>query len=584
MNEKYLPIKIFEKRKDYDDRSTEGGGDSHESSWVLHGEELNTRVNYLNENIRVVQTSFKKWKQKKRSLPMIISTTVIDKAIAKTHRGRIVNLLENDGRDNVIGVFGDRQILSMVTEEKVLETIGETIGRKEDEATLISSISDIDVFIPFVEPFDTDNNVYRVRLCNYNDFDLNNLVKILFEQSCETAGIKIDSKVRFTSDMTIYRVTVDSLEKLDALGEFEGVYSAEITYPIVATMDILDVDTIVGVKQPEKMEEYPIIGVLDTGIADISYLKPWKEATEHENYPPEYQDNSHGTFVAGIIEYGDELSNKKVSALDGVKLFNAVVHPGNAMTIYPEELIDNVREAVEKNPEIKIWNLSLGTTMECEIDELEKGNFIEMFDFPFPTSLVDENGFFRGQIILTMVNKSLVDDKQAGEYCQSNIDVFFGTYETEKERDVTKPTIKNPRGVDVNQNLLSDSLYSASAKGIHPVTGFERECTLVKYGKKFHPVKKYAIDLADMTPSNRDKWLPSTRKWYLKIEGLYRDFIEKEAVKKDFQLSQEYCMILTIRDPERIAPVYDEVTQQLTTRNFIHHDVRVRNVVHVANE
>lgn len=40
MNEKYLPIKIFEKRKDYDDRSTEGGGDSHESSWVLHGEEL----------------------------------------------------------------------------------------------------------------------------------------------------------------------------------------------------------------------------------------------------------------------------------------------------------------------------------------------------------------------------------------------------------------------------------------------------------------------------------------------------------------------------------------------------------------
>lgn len=58
-------------------------------------------------------------------------------------------------------------------------------------------------------------------------------------------------------------------------------------------------------------------------------------------------------------------------------------------------------------------------------DTLEKGSFIEMFDFPFPTSLVDENGFFRGQIILTLVNKSLVDEKQAGEYCQSNIDVFL---------------------------------------------------------------------------------------------------------------------------------------------------------------
>ena len=42
------------------------------------------------------------------------------------------------------------------------------------------------------------------------------------------------------------------------------------------------------------------------------------------------------------------------------------------MTIYPEELIDHVREAVENNPEIKIWNLSLGTTMESELDEFSE--------------------------------------------------------------------------------------------------------------------------------------------------------------------------------------------------------------------
>ena len=185
MSEKYLPIKIFEKRKDYDDRSTEGGGDSHEGSWVLHGEELNKRVDYLSKNVNTIQDSFQKWKENKRALPMIISTTVIDKAIAKTHRGRIVNLLENDGKDNVIGVYGDRQLLSMVTEESLLSTISQVIGRREDEATLISSISGIDVFSPFVEPYDSDNNVYRVRLCDYNDFDLNNMAKILFELAVE---------------------------------------------------------------------------------------------------------------------------------------------------------------------------------------------------------------------------------------------------------------------------------------------------------------------------------------------------------------------------------------------------------------
>ena len=145
-----MPIKIFEKRKDYDDRSTEGGGDSHESSWVLHGEELNIHADCLNKNVRTVQASFKKWKEDRHTLPMIISTTVIDQAVAKTHRGRIVNLLENDGRDNVIGVFGDRQLLSMVTKEGVLETICETLEKKEDEATLISSIAGIDVFSPFI--------------------------------------------------------------------------------------------------------------------------------------------------------------------------------------------------------------------------------------------------------------------------------------------------------------------------------------------------------------------------------------------------------------------------------------------------
>lgn len=105
----------------------------------------------------------------------------------------------------------------------------------------------------------------------------------------------------------------------------------------------------------------------------------------------------------------------------------------------------------------------------------------------------------------------------------------------------------------------------------------------MKYGKKYHPVKKYAVDLADMTPSNKDKYLPGGRKWYLKIEGLYRDFIERDSVKKDYRLSQEYCMILTIRDSKHSAPVYDEVSQQLTEKNFIHYNVQVRGTARVIN-
>ena len=131
--------------------------------------------------------------------------------------------------------------------------------------------------------------------------------------------------------------------------------------------------------------------------------------------------------------------------------------------------------------------------------------------------------------------------------------------------------------------FIGSEKSSSCSKGIHPITGFERECTLVKYGKKFHPVKKYAIDLAEMRPAEREKWLSENRKWYLKIEGLYRDYIEKDAIKKDYQLSQEFCLVITIKDPLGTTQVYDEVTQQLTNENFLHHDVKVRNVIRVED-
>lgn len=777
-NDKFLPIKIFEKRKDYDDRSTEGGGDSREPSWVLHGERLSSHISYLHNEIGNIKNAFLAREEKQSAFPILMSTTVCREALAKSHRGRIADVLESDGHDNVIGMNGDDRILSLVSSTAVLESM-EQILNLEENAVVISSISGMEVYQPYIEPFEQDNNSYRIRLIDYNDFDRNNLVRIMFEQYCKEKGIEVESRIRFTSDMWIFRVSLDSADMLGELREFEGLYSAEITRPIFAALDSTAADLGIEEKKPDDYEEYPVIGVLDTGIADIPYLSEWKTEDNFESYPKEYQGRGHGTAVAGIIEYGDELNGFSTNSLQGVRLFDATVFPN--YEIYPEDLIENIREAIERNPDIKVWNMSLGTSMEADLDSfsefgialdniqdennvliiksagnctrftqglpksrisqsadsirslvigsiaqakdlndlvdinmpspftrigpgpanivkpdlvfyggnagvvngkmrttgvqsfgmdgsiqrfpgtsfstpgvsriaselsfllsedfdpllirallihyakypdrikmkmsdkisqmgfgvpvganeilynspdeitlilrdtLEKGSFIEIFDFPYPTSLVDEKGNFTGQIILTVVNKSLVDEKQSGEYCQSDINVLFGTYASEKERDVSKPMIKNPRGVDEAKNILLDSLYRAAAKGVHPDTGFERECTLVKYGKKYHPVKKYAVDLADMTPSNKDKYLPCGRKWYLKIEGLYRDFIERDAVKKDYRLSQEYCMILTIRDPKHVAPVYDEVTQQLTEKQFIHYDVRVRNNIHVTN-
>ena len=778
MAKKHLPIQFFEKRKDYDDRSTEGGGNSAPPSWVLTGDALTAKSSALTSSVGDVITVFRERQSQEKKLPLVVCTTLEEKAIAKSHRSEITGLYIDENGSNVLGFAGNRCLLTMVSSESTLETIDRALSDTETRAKLISSIVDIEPFYPAVDKFDASIRYYKVRLINYNNYDLNCATKIVFEQQCAAAGIAIEQKTKFTPDMTVYRVCIDSMEQLNLLEDFEGIYTVEKMLPISVTLDTLTSPTTIVAKAPIEGIEYPVVGILDTGIADNPYLSAWKTADSFTSYPDQYKDPSHGSFVSGIIEYGDELNGLSTTMLPGVHLFDAAVYPDSSkQTIYVDDLVEHIREAVERNRHIKVWNLSLGTSIESSLDDfsdfgmaldniqdennvliiksagnctnftrqlpksriaqsadsvrsvvvgslahakgpydyaevdapspftrigpgpgsivnpdvvfcggnagmnagklektgiksfsidgtpaynvgtsfstpwvsrmaaelthlvkeefdpllirallihnakypannsmsmtdkvtqmgfgapssvqemlynsedeitlilrdtLEKGSFIEMFDFPFPESLVDKDGNFVGQIIVTLVTKSLLDDKQAGEYCQSNIDILFGTYETETDRDTSKKGIKNPKGLEEPQNILLESLYSARVKGAHPFTGFERECTLVKYGKKFHPVKKYAIDLSEMTTSNRQRYLRGDRKWYLKIEGLYRDFIEQDARARNYQLSQEYCLLLTIRDPNGKAPVYDEVAQQLDYKNFLHHNIQLRNVV-----
>ncbi len=120
MSKKFLPINFFEKRKDYDDRFTEGGGDSRLPNWVLKGENLINRVTQLNNDLIEINDEFAKRRNKKTKLPLVVTTTIEEKAIAKSHRGDITSLYCNSNSSNILGFQGDRKLLSMITDENVL--------------------------------------------------------------------------------------------------------------------------------------------------------------------------------------------------------------------------------------------------------------------------------------------------------------------------------------------------------------------------------------------------------------------------------------------------------------------------------
>ena len=227
-----------------------------------------------------------------------------------------------------------------------------------------------------------------------------------------------------------------------------------------------------------------------------------------------------------------------------------------------------------------LYNDKYETTLILQ-DTLEKGRFIEILDFPFPQSMID-NGYYYGQLTVTLVSKPILNASQGAEYCQSNLKVMIGTYDNKTQRDITKRNIKNPIGAEGRKNLLGSSLYSSRAKE-DTTTPYASERMLVDYGDKFQPIKKWSVDLEELTQGKKEDHLKAPKSWYLKIEGLYRQFIEDLNESNDEAISQEFCLIITIRDNKHRHEIYDEVTQQLDVNGFVYSSVPVEQRVVVSS-
>jgi hypothetical protein len=283
-------------------------------------------------------------------------------------------------------------------------------------------------------------------------------------------------------------------------------------------------------------------------------------------------------ITAMAADLNDKLSEDFDPILLKALLIHSARYPNN-VDLPINEKINQLGFGMPNKTEDILYNNPHEVTLILR-DTLKKGEFIEILDFPFPTSL-SENDYFSGQVTLTMVNNPVLQGGQGPEYCQSDIQVNFGTYDRKKARDTSLPTIKNPIGRDGAKNILTSDIYSK--KKVKEADGFIRsEKILVQYGNKYYPNKKYSVDLNELTPTNRDKFLKQPKSWCLKLEGVYRDFIESRAESERMGLSQDFCVVITIKDPSQTKFIYDEVTQLLESNNFIHRNIKVRQDIDIS--
>jgi hypothetical protein len=283
-----------------------------------------------------------------------------------------------------------------------------------------------------------------------------------------------------------------------------------------------------------------------------------------------------------IAALASELSNDIKEEFDPLLIKALLIHSCN----YPSEINMPVNERTKYTGFGKpssvaqiLYNAPNEVTLILR-DTLVRGQYIDIKDFPMPDCLV-KDGFYCGQIIATLVYDSVLEPTQGFEYCQSNMNLKFGPYDAKTERDTTRRTILNPVGKDGAKNVLLESFYSKRKQANNNQNEFAKmERLLIQYGDKYYPVKKYAVDLSEVTEKNKEKYLTSDKNWFLYLDGTYRNYSELKSQMQNYELSQEFCLIITLRDPEGNTNVYDGVTQKLNEFNFWHSTIKVdTNVV-----
>jgi len=781
MAERNLPIRFFRHREG-DDRRTEGGGDDKEQKWLLAGTQLIKKSEQLSLELDAFEAVVSQREKRQAIVPFVFKAILQEKATAKSRR-QYVDKIFNASRtkNSIIGILDREELVVRINSSQELHTVSNRIKDYNNFDQGLSCLNRIEAFSPTVTMNGKTEN-YKIKLLDFQDYEDNLAIIRLFEDTLIKNNV-LYNKTKYAESYPIYKINRLQSTVLDILKQndiFEALYSVEPMPQYFITLDSVPFQDTVPIMFPEDGKEYATLGILDNGIAEIPHLKPWVVGERMSSYPAEKITPNHGTFIAGVSLYGDILEGTPWIGHKGIKLFDATVFPDITETIDEDELIANIREAIENNHDkIKIWNLSIslkspildtefsdfakfldhvqekynilicksagncenfingrpkgklhkgadsilslvvgsiahekgpydlaeidnpspftrigpgpefivkpelvhyggnagiksdGTVVRTGVksfsmdgkimhaagtsfstpriaalatglyqeikqefdplvikgilvhsanypnqlsipytertkyvgfgkppaiqemlfndpheitlilrESLVKGKFLEILDFPMPSCLI-KDGFFTGQIIATLVYSPILEPSQGSEYCQSNIDILLGTYDEKTTRDTTHKNILNPVGKKSPQNIFRHDLYSKRI--INNDTGVfsQRERLLIEFADKYYPVKKYAVDLSELTEANK-RYITENKNWYLKLTGLYRSFTEQKAMHIG-KPQQDFCLLVTIKDPSGKQDVYNKTIQKLDAFQFWHSSINLASQVTVRN-
>ncbi len=181
-------------------------------------------------------------------------------------------------------------------------------------------------------------------------------------------------------------------------------------------------------------------------------------------------------------------------------------------------------------------------TLIFEMD-IEPGMAFRKAVFPIPPCLYVDDDTVKADFLMTVVYEPELDASFGSEYCRTNVDVSLGTVSTYTD-DKGRHREKKKGQVPEDFALIG--------------TGFETD--QVKQGFKWSPVKVY----------RRDRVRGITGElWRLDLSVHYRAGHQPAKAAKA-------VLVLTISDPEKALPVYDEMVVQMDRLGWAANDLQVQ--------
>lgn len=170
-------------------------------------------------------------------------------------------------------------------------------------------------------------------------------------------------------------------------------------------------------------------------------------------------------------------------------------------------------------------------------DTLRPGYFLEWDNFPYPPSLY-RNGRFFGDISMTLAFAPARGAQWGTEYCGTHIDAHFGVYDNKTNRKTGEVS----------------EYFKGLVPPEHKNPGVLYESYQVEKLRKWAPVRTY---FGRLGPTGE-----RGSRWRLKLQLLSRHGLDTPEMMRP----QPFALVITIADPLRTAPVYDDMAVTIRSR------------------